>query len=474
MINLTNIQSLYFLGIGGIGMSALACYFNAMGKKVSGYDKTETELTRKMIAEGIDIHYEADLSKLQNIDLVVFTPAVPSDFEEFAELKKRAVPMLKRAEILGLITEGQHNICVAGTHGKTTVTAMLAHILTVSDKKCNAFIGGIAKNYNSNLVLSNDVNRLDNLTNLYICEADEFDRSFLKLHPDIAVVTSVEADHLDIYGNADALKKSFAEFAALLKKSKYEGLLVKKFGVDFDVPNAHINNGITYSLDNPAADYYTQNLKIENNAYHFDIVSPNGILKNVVMAYPGLHNVENAVSAYTVSKNYGVDDENYKVAIASFTGVKRRFDIQINKPDLLFVDDYAHHPTEIRTAVESLKHFTGNKKIMGIFQPHLYTRTRDFADEFAKTLSLLDYLLLLDIYPAREKPIEGITSEMLLEKCTNSYKKLIATGSHACEFRPEIYSELINEIQKIKPEVLLTIGAGNIDQLVEPIKEKLE
>ncbi|GHV43377.1 UDP-N-acetylmuramate--L-alanine ligase [Bacteroidia bacterium] len=470
MINLSNIQSLYLLGIGGIGMSALARYFHALGVKVSGYDKTETELTREMQNEGIDIHYEADLEKSQNVDLAIFTPAIPTDFEEFAALKACHIPMWKRAEILGFLTEGQHNICIAGTHGKTTITAMIAHILNLSDKKCNAFIGGIAKNYNSNLVMNGK-------NDIFVCEADEFDRSFLKLYPDIAVITSVEADHLDIYGNADALKTSFAEFAALLNKSKYEGILVKKYGVDINYSKT-----VTYSLDNPSSDYYSQNLTVENNAYHFDIVSPKGVLENIVMAYPGLHNVENAVSAYAVSKIYGVDEEIYKTAIASFQGVKRRFDIQINRPDLLFVDDYAHHPTEIRTTTESLKHFTGNKKIMAIFQPHLYTRTRDFADEFAKSLSLLDYLLLLDIYPAREKPIEGITSQMLLEKCTNSYKKLIAADNPSCEDRKqkspnnahsEILNEIIEEIRKINPEVLLTIGAGDIDQFVEAIRKKI-
>jgi UDP-N-acetylmuramate--alanine ligase len=449
---LTTYNNIYLLGIGGIGMSALARYFKKLGKNVCGYDRVKSDLCIEMENEGIKIHYNADIKSIPtNTDLVIYTPAVPKDFEEFVFLQeKKELAMLKRSDILGMLTEGKHNICIAGTHGKTTITALVSHILTESEKKCNAFIGGIAKNYNSNLIINDE-------SNFFVAEADEFDRSFLKLHPDIAIVTSIESDHLDIYGNKDEVKKSFQNFVDLLDKSEKEGLLIKKYNLAIK----HYNTK-TYSLDNKKADFYAENIRVGRNSYIFDIVSPKGICSNVEMFYPGLHNIENAVAAYSLATILNISDEEIKKAIASFSGVKRRFDIQINNQKYLFVDDYAHHPTEIRAAITALKHFVKGQRILGIFQPHLYTRTRDFADDFAKSLSLLDEVILLDIYPAREMPIEGISSEMLLKKCKNKIKTL------------SLKENLVDNIKKSQCKVIITMGAGDIDQLVPLIKTALQ
>jgi UDP-N-acetylmuramate--alanine ligase len=445
-------KNIYLLGIGGIGMSALARYFKKMGKNVYGYDRVKSDLCIEMENEGIKIHYNADVKAIPtNIDLVIYTPAVPKDFEEFVFLQeKKDLEILKRSDVLGMLTEGKHNVCIAGTHGKTTITALVSHILTQSSKKCNAFIGGIAKNYNSNLIVNEE-------SDIFVAEADEFDRSFLKLQPDIAIVTYTESDHLDIYGNKDEVKKSFQNFADLLDKSEKEGLLIRKYNVDIK----HYNT-MTYSLDDKTADFYAENIRIGKNSYSFDIVSPKGVCKDVEMFYPGLHNIENAVAAYSLASVLNISDEEIKKAISSFSGVKRRFDIQINNEKYLFVDDYAHHPTEIRAAITALQHFVQGQQILGIFQPHLYTRTRDFADEFAKSLSLLDEVILLDIYPAREMPIEGISSEILLKKCTNKSKILSSKEN------------LIENIKKSQCKVIITMGAGDIDLLVPLIKNALQ
>ncbi|MDR2906559.1 MAG: UDP-N-acetylmuramate--L-alanine ligase [Bacteroidales bacterium] len=442
-MNINNLKHIYFLGIGGIGMSALARFFASKGVRISGYDRTRTPLCEELEREGMTIHYVEDINLLPNdVDLVIYTPAIPKDNAEFVYLQNTKIPIYKRSEVLGLITENMLGVCVAGTHGKTTITTFLAHLLTQSHVKCNAFLGGISKNYNSNLILSET-------SEIAVIEADEFDRSFLKLHPKVAVISSVDADHLDIYGTKQALEQSFSDFANLVPQ---DGFLFQKYGL----PNFG-KACKTYHLDNPKADYFTSNLRVENGAYHFNFNSPNGIWNDLEMTYPGLHNVENAVVAIAIVQKLGVTEHEIREGLKSFQGVKRRFDIHIKTENLVYIDDYAHHPREIKACIESVKNLYSNRKITGIFQPHLYSRTRDFADDFAESLSLLNTVVLLDIYPAREKPIEGITSEMLLEKCTCP-NKILTTKS-----------DLIETLKTQSLDVLLTMGAGDIDQLVNPI-----
>ncbi|GHV72236.1 UDP-N-acetylmuramate--L-alanine ligase [Bacteroidia bacterium] len=444
MIAIANIRTAYFLGIGGIGMSALARFLHSQGAEIYGYDRTRTLLCQQLENEGMHIHYTADIAKIPpTVDVIVYTPAVPADFEEFVFLQNKSIPMLKRAELLGLITQSHFAVGIAGTHGKTTISTLTAHLLNQTPKKTSAFLGGISKNYGSNLLIS-DVTDAP-----MVVEADEFDRSFLKLHPDMAVVSSMDADHLDIYGHAEAIKRAFQDYADLVPES--QPVFVK-----YKLPLRH-KQCRYYHLDDHRADYYTQNLRVDHRAYHFDFCAPQGTFHDLVMHYPGLHNVENAVVSMAVALSLGATETEIRTGLASFTGVYRRFDIRINTPQLMYIDDYAHHPNEIRTTIQSLKHFLKDKPIVGVFQPHLYTRTRDFADDFAKSLSLLDNLILLDIYPAREQPIPGITSQMLLDKCTSPHKVLCHK------------SELIMKIKEQTPQVLLTMGAGDIDAYVEPI-----
>jgi UDP-N-acetylmuramate--alanine ligase len=461
------IKYIYFLGIGGIGMSALARYFNATGKKISGYDKTKTILTGELESEGIQVHYEDDIHAIAeevknnpHDTLVVMTPAVPPDHSELNYFKQHHFTIKKRSEVLGMITHDSFTIAVAGTHGKTTTSSLIAHILQSSEVDCTAFLGGITQNYGTNLLLSNTIKEKNPSTQpIVVVEADEYDRSFLTLHPDIAVITSVDADHLDIYEDKKNVEKSYAEFASQLKPG---GVLILKKGVDkmlvFEKEGKKIQS---YSVHQHSADYYARKITIKKGNYVLDVVTPDDVLSGIALGIPGKHNVENSIAAIAVAQNMNVFSGNIKNALATFKGVKRRFEYHIKTTNLIYIDDYAHHPEELRACISAVKEMYPSKKVSGIFQPHLFTRTRDFADEFARSLALLDSVLLLDIYPAREKPIEGVTSEMLLNKIAVHDKKVIQKKN------------LISELSERKLEVLLTLGAGDIDTLIDPIKKEL-
>jgi UDP-N-acetylmuramate--alanine ligase len=451
---------IYFLGIGGIGMSALARYFNHYKIKVTGYDKTSTSLTDELQKEGIKIHFEESVELLkkelaehskENV-LIVYTPAVPVDHEEYVYLKQEDYQIKKRAEVLGEITKHFKTIAIAGTHGKTTTSSLMAHIIKHAGYNCYAFLGGITKNYNTNLILGND--EINDNTFLVV-EADEYDRSFLTLHPDYAVITSVDADHLDIYENEKYMHDSYRLFGQQLKKDGF--LLVKK-----NVDNTLQLSGNTHTYDvSLNADYCAQHIKIENDQFFFDFVSVNTELKGISLGIPGKHNVENSVAAIAIALQIGIDSNTIISALRSFKGVKRRFDIRVKSSELVYIDDYAHHPEELKAFISSVRGLFPNKKISGIFQPHLFTRTRDFADEFASSLELLDELFLMEIYPAREKPIPNINSEMLLNKIKLDKKQVV---------KKEM---LLDVIKSNKIEVLLTMGAGDIDQFCEPIQQLL-
>lgn len=466
-MNFDNIKYVYFLGIGGIGMSALARYFNAMGKSVSGYDKTKTPLTDELISEGINIHFEDNIDLIQSEarnskpeTLVVLTPAVPKEHSELKYFEKNEYIIKKRSEVLGAITEHAFTIAVAGTHGKTTTSSLIAHILKSSEVDCTAFLGGITQNYGTNLLLSEKLKmqkRKSKIKPIVVVEADEYDRSFLTLRPDIAVITSVDADHLDIYGDKKEMEKSYAQFASQVKEG---GLLIVKKGVDKELGLDKNENKVTYSLQH-SSDYYARKIAIKKAEYIFDAVTPEQAIRGMVLGIPGKHNVENAIASIAVAQRMNIFTGNIKNAMATFKGVKRRFEYHVKSDKLVYIDDYAHHPEELRACISAVKEMYPQKKVTGVFQPHLFTRTRDFTNEFARSLELLDELILLDIYPAREKPIEGITSEMLLEKVSTKNKKLISK------------KELVKEIKEREVEVLITLGAGDIDALVEPIKQEL-
>ncbi|MCF7561009.1 UDP-N-acetylmuramate--L-alanine ligase [Sabulilitoribacter multivorans] len=446
-MNLNSIHKIYFIGIGGIGMSALARYFHANSKRVSGYDKTKTDITDALVGLGIEIHFDDDISKIDatylNPDktLVVYTPAVPNNHKELSYFKNNNYQVLKRSQVLGLITESTFCLAVAGTHGKTTTTSILGHLLNECDVPLTAFLGGISENYNSNLIL--------NGTEVTVVEADEFDRSFLTLSPDIACITSMDADHLDIYGDASELEKSFIEFSNRVKSN---GKLFVKNGLSIQ--------GITYGIEDKS-DYSIQNIKIKNGTYVFDVNTPKTVLENLHFNLPGRHNLSNALIALAMAVEYGCPHQQLAKALASYRGVKRRFTYHIKTENLVFIDDYAHHPEEINAVHQAVREMYPNKKVLAIFQPHLYSRTRDFADEFAKSLSQFDELLLLDIYPARELPIEGITSEWLLSKITSKNKRLVAK------------KDLLAQIRKSNVQIILTIGAGDIGEEVKHIKKEL-
>ena len=451
MTNINKISSIYFAGIGGIGMSALARCFNMRSVKVSGYDKTETALTKKLVEEGIEIHYEDDVNLLdKNADVVVYTPAIPSSHKELNYFKENNYTLLKRSDVLSLLTKDTFNICVAGTHGKTTTSAMIAHILKDSGFGCNAYLGGIAANYDTNFWQSEN--------QVSVVEADEYDRSFLKLQPDVAIITAMDADHLDIYGTAENMEDAFIEFSTKIKSN---GCLIIKYGLkrggDFK-----INNTCTYSFNDKAANIHVGNLQIKNGAYEFDVVNNFWTLKDVVLNMGGLHNIENVIAAIAVAKYLKIDDEKIKSAVASFAGVKRRFEYIIKTPELIFIDDYAHHPEELRALITGAKELFPQKKCTVIFQPHLFSRTQDLADGFAEVLSMADEAILLPIYPARELPIEGVTSELILNKMLNKNKSI--KGS----------TEVLEWFKNNKQEMLITAGAGDIDALVQPIKRIIE
>ena len=446
-MNLNSVNNVFFIGIGGIGMSALARYFKSIGKEVSGYDKTPTEITEALENLGVSIHFKDDLLNIgetfkdRDATLVVYTPAIPKAHLELNYFISHGFSVMKRSQVLGLITENTFCLAVAGTHGKTTTTSILGHLLYQSDVKLTAFLGGISENYNSNLILNGD--------EVSVVEADEFDRSFLTLSPNLACITSMDADHLDIYGDASELIKSFKDFS---KKIKPNGKLFVRNGLPL--------KGITYGIEDDA-DYSVQNIKIENGTYVFDIRTPKEIIKNLKFNLPGRHNLSNALIAMAMATEFGISQKKLANALASYKGVKRRFSYQIKTDDLVFIDDYAHHPEEIKAVHNAVREMYPNKKVLAIFQPHLYTRTRDFIDGFAESLSQFDELLLLDIYPARELPIAGVTSSWLLDKIDNTNKKLVSKKN------------LISEIQKSAAQVILTIGAGDIGEEVKHIKKGL-
>jgi UDP-N-acetylmuramate--alanine ligase len=456
-MNFKDIQQAYFLGIGGIGMSAIARYFHSIGILVNGYDKTETPLTKELVAEGIHIHYKdlgsriGDLGLTKESCLVVLTPAIPKDHQEWKWLVDKNFTILKRSQVLGIITDVYQTIGVAGTHGKTTTSTLIAHILKQSNVDCAAFLGGISSNYQTNLLLNQSTNQPIN--QYMVVEADEFDRSFLTLHPSIAIITSTDADHLDIYSEHNELKKSFLAYASQCKEN---GSLILKKGLDITADVTR--DFITYSVTEKA-DAYASNIQIKGDEYSFDLLFKEQHLNNLVLGIPGLHNVENAVAASVACLLAGVTADELKAGLASFKGVKRRFEYIIKRNDFVYIDDYAHHPEELRAIISSVKNMYPNKKIVAAFQPHLFSRTRDFVDGFAESLSLLDNVVLLDIYPARELPMEGVTSNIIFDKMTSTNKILCSK------------TEAVELIKQQKPEVLLTLGAGDIDQLVGVLKE---
>jgi UDP-N-acetylmuramate--alanine ligase len=453
MIDVQKISSIYFIGIGGIGMSALARYYNFHGKKVSGYDKTETALTKALVAEGIPVHYEDDPELAsKDADLVVYTPAVPRGHRELQYFIENNFPLYKRSDVLGLITNSSFNIAVAGTHGKTTISTMVAHILRDSGYGCNAFLGGISVNYHSNF--------WSHKRNVSVIEADEYDRSFLKLSPDIAVITAMDADHLDIYGDERTMQDAFIEFSGKLKPG---GLLITKYGLP-QATRFEAERHMTYSLDDKAADIYCSDIRMQRGVYQFDVKTKNWQLNKVKLNMGGMHNIHNMIAAIAVAHELGIDDASIGKAVESFKGVKRRFEYHLNSEQLVYVDDYAHHPEELRALINGAKSLFSEYYCIVVFQPHLFSRTRDFAAEFAETLDLADETVLLPIYPARELPIEGVTSAMLVDKMKQPAVRIINKNEVL------LYLESIlqrrGEQQKL---LLITAGAGDIDTLVTPL-----
>ncbi|WP_395049039.1 UDP-N-acetylmuramate--L-alanine ligase [Flavobacterium sp.] len=445
-MNLNQIHNVYFIGIGGIGMSALARYFKAIGKNVSGYDKTETELTKELHKLGINIHFEDSIDLIPEDyyaenTLVVITPAVPKSHSEWNYFLEREYEVKKRAEVLGIITKDTFCFAVAGTHGKTTTSGILGHILFQSGVDVTAFVGGIVENYNSNLI--------GNGKTITVVEADEFDRSFLHLYPNIACVTSMDADHLDIYGDKSAIEASFVEFADKVEDKT-------KLFITKDLPI----KGVTCAV-NDKADFTAFNIRIRNSQYVFDVRTPSETLYNIEFGLPGKHNLMNALMALAMAKTFGLPTEDIANALLSFKGIKRRFSYQIKTEKLIYIDDYAHHPTEINAVHQAVRELYPGKKVLAVFQPHLFSRTKDFADNFAQSLAAFDEVILLDIYPARELPMEGITSSWLLDKIKNNNKKLVSK------------QELIPSILESDATVIVTIGAGDIGELVSSIKKAL-
>ncbi len=462
-MNFNDIKQVYFLGIGGIGMSAIARYFHTQGIPVMGYDKTETELTKKLVEEGIDVHYHdrgnelADLGLNPTHTLVVLTPAIPKNHEEWNWLQQNEFTILKRSQVLGIITDAYKTAGVAGTHGKTTTSTLLAHILKQSTVDCAAFLGGISSNYNTNLLL-HQASSQPLQEQLMVVEADEFDRSFLTLHPSIGIITSTDADHLDIYGEHDALKQSFAAYAMQVRDVLFVKKELELYSDLLAQPTkAQVKS---YSITQPA-DVYADAIRIEGDRYYFHLHTRDLQIENLYLGIPGLHNVENAVAASAAALSAGVTIDELRTALASFNGVKRRFEYQIKSSNIVYIDDYAHHPTELSAIIGSVKKMYAGKKVLAIFQPHLYSRTRDFVDGFAESLSMADEVLLLDIYPARELPIPGVTSEIIFNKITQPNKTLCT--------KPEVLGLLADK----HIDVLLTVGAGDIDTLVEPIRAAL-
>ncbi|KAK6344743.1 hypothetical protein TWF718_006700 [Orbilia javanica] len=445
-MDLNQIKNVYFIGIGGIGMSAVARYFKYAGKTVIGYDKFPTQLTRKLQDEGIIIHFEDNTihipeSFTREDTLVVITPAIPKSHTEWNYFLQNSYTIKKRAEVLGIITKDTYCLVVAGTHGKTTTSSILGHILFEAGEDVTAFVGGIVENYGSNLI--------GNGTKVTVVEADEFDRSFLQLHPDIACITSMDADHLDIYGDKESIEAAFREFADKVEDKD-------RFFVMKGLPLC--GKTVTVGQD---ADFKVLNIKIDNGEYLFDVQTPDCMIPDLRFGLPGQHNLGNALMALSMAWNFGIPADQLRKALVSFKGIKRRFSYQIKTESLVYIDDYAHHPTEIDAVHQAVRELYPNKKVLAVFQPHLFSRTKDFADDFAKSLSRFDEVFLLDIYPAREAPMEGVTSEWLFSKIENSRKKLVGK------------IDLIHEIALGCPEIVVTIGAGDIDEMVSDIKAAL-
>lgn len=451
MTGLKDIRRVYFLGIGGIGMSALARYFNSKGVVVSGYDKTNTALTGKLAEEGIAVSFEDSVEFIdRDADLVVYTPAVPEEHNGLNFYRQNKYRVVKRSDVLGEITNSSFNICVAGTHGKTTTSTMVAHILRQSGYGCNAFLGGIAVNYNSNFWSSEK--------NVCVVEADEYDRSFLKLSPDVAIISSMDPDHLDIYGTAGNMEQAFLDFSARIKPG---GLLLSRYGLK-RTDDLQATEHLTYHLHNENASVYAANIKMINGSYRFDVLMQYWELKDVVLNMGGMHNIENCIAAISVAHYLEIDNDKIREAVAGFRGVKRRFEYIVKNEKQVMIDDYAHHPDELKALLTGARGLFPEKKCTVIFQPHLYSRTRDFAEGFAESLDLADEVILLPVYPARELPVEGVNSEMILNKMKCVNKQVLEKN------------ELVEWIRKNKTELLITAGAGDIDTLVEPLKKIIE
>ena len=446
------VKNIYFIGIGGIGMSAIARYYKRKGYNVGGYDRTPSDLTRALEQEGIAVHYE-DRPELiphdEESTLVVYTPAVPDSLQELRFVMEHPYRVIKRSRMLGEIAQGQKCLAVAGTHGTTTTSTLVAHILTESGEGCSAFLGGISKNYGTNMLVSD--------TPTVVAEADEYDRSFLQLHPAIAAITAMDADHLDIYGDLEHVQEAFRQFASQVSET-----LILKYGLPVSAQDTPARI-LSYSFDDRRADYHAENLRLGPlGHFTYDLVCPDGTLKDIFVGTLGWVNVENSVAAAAICLNYGIAPEKVRHAIGTFQGARRRLDVHVNTPSLTYIDDYAHHPQELATAISSLRSIFPGRKITAVFQPHLYTRTRDFASGFAEALSQVDKLILLGIYPAREEPIPGVTSEIIFRDVTAPEKVLIDK------------SELMARLEQEPLDVLVTFGAGDIDRFIDPITEMLE
>lgn len=448
-INIAQIKKVYFIGVGGIGMSAIARFFHARGVFVAGYDKTPTALTDQLVKEGIVVHFVDDPSHCtSDFDAIVYTPAIPSDNMILNHCRSNGMNLMKRSDMLQIISRDTFNICIAGTHGKTTISTMVAHILRHTEYGCNAFLGGISSNYNTNF--------WSNPKPVCVIEADEYDRSFLKLYPNIIAITAMDADHLDIYGTPYEVEQSFLAFTRNLKDS---GLLISKKGIQREAELSAANH-FTYHLDNSAADIHVANLKIENGVYHYDVIGNGWQLNGLKLNMGGLHNVENTLVAITIAKHLGIEEEKIKLAVADFKGVKRRFEFIIKSDDKVYIDDYAHHPEELRALITGVRSLYPHDKLTILFQPHLFTRTRDFAQGFAESLDLADEVLLLPIYPARELPIEGVDSS-LISRMMKAKVSLVEKD------------EVVQLLSNKKEKVFITAGAGDIDKLIEPLKNAL-
>lgn len=458
-MDINNITSVYFVGAGGIGMSALIRYFLSRGKKVAGYDKTPSGLTEQLNYEGAAIHYEDNVMLIPDDftdpakTLVVYTPAVPDSHTELSYFRDNEFEIMKRARVLGEITNCTRGLCIAGTHGKTTTSSMVAHLLKQSHVDCNAFLGGILKNYDSNLMLSEH-------SDLTVIEADEFDRSFHWLKPYMAVITAADPDHLDIYGTPEAYRESFEHFTSLIRPG---GCLIMKKGINVAPILQQDVSLFSYSATEEA-DFYATNIRIGNGEIVFDFVGPTITISDIQLGVPVKVNVENGVAAIALAWLNGVTPDEIRKGMASFAGPKRRFDFHLKKENIVLIDDYAHHPAELKASIQSVKELYAGRKITGVFQPHLYTRTRDFATDFAESLSLLDELILLDIYPAREDPIPGVTSQIIFDAVTIPNKKMVR--------KEDLLNRIAAEVNNL--EVVLMVGAGNIEQLVEPVKHILD